>query len=64
MKNANTLAPPENSKDLIAQSYMLCTECGDCLIDINKRVYVCRECSPDLNSGNIIYWCQKCKDST
>ena len=43
---------------------MLCTECGDSLIDLNKRVYICKECSPNLDQGDAIYWCQKCKEST
>ena len=49
---------------MIAQSYMLCTVCKDSLIDLSKRVYICKECSPDIKAGNIVYWCQKCKEST
>ena len=31
---------------------------------MNKRVYVCKKCSPDFENGNIVYWCNKCKEST
>lgn len=48
IKNSNDLAPPENCDDLIAQSYMLCSNCKDSLLDLNKRVYICKECSPDF----------------
>ena len=43
---------------------MLCTVCRDCLLDINKRVYICRTCSPNIEeTGDAIYWCKNCKDS-
>lgn len=64
LKNSNDLAPPENCEELIAQSYMLCSNCKDSLLDLNKRVYICKECSPDFEAGNIVYWCQKCKETT
>jgi hypothetical protein len=56
--------PPANNEELIAQSYMLCSVCKDCLIDTNKRAYICKQCSPDIEAGNIVYWCNKCKEST
>jgi hypothetical protein len=31
---------------------------------MNKRVYICRECSPDIAAGDAIYWCQKCKENS
>ncbi len=45
---------------------MLCSVCKESLININKRVYYCKEpeCSPDIEGGNIMYWCQKCKEET
>lgn len=43
---------------------MLCCECGESLVEQSKRVYACKECSPDFANGNIIYWCKACKDST
>jgi len=43
---------------------MLCSACNDSLIDLSKRVYICQECSPNPEAGDIIYWCNKCKDST
>ena len=64
VKTAQDLVPPENSVNLIAQSYMLCSECKDCLIEQSKRVYICHECSPDITKGEIIYWCKTCKDKT
>ena len=60
----NTLEAPENNEELIAQSYMLCSVCKDSLINVNKRVYYCKECSPDIEAGQITYWCQKCKEET
>lgn len=42
---------------------MLCCGCRDSLIDMTKRVYICRTCSPDIEeSGEGIYWCKDCKD--
>jgi hypothetical protein len=43
---------------------MLCNVCKDSLIDSNKRAYICKTCSPDMAAGNILYWCNKCKEST
>jgi predicted amidophosphoribosyltransferase len=43
---------------------MLCTVCRESLIDLNKRVYVCHECSPDIKNGDAAYWCKNCKDSS
>lgn len=60
-----TEGPPPNADDLIAQSYMLCTVCRDCLLEPSKRVYVCRTCSPAIEeTGEAIYWCKKCKEAT
>lgn len=64
VKNSNDLQPPSNSEDLIAMSYMLCSVCKISLIDSSKRVYVCKECSGDVESGDIVYWCAKCKEET
>ena len=64
-KVPKTEGPPPNSDELIAQSYMLCTECRDCLLDPSKRAYVCRTCSPNIEeTGDAIYWCKSCKEST
>jgi len=42
---------------------MLCSVCQECLLDINKRVYICRTCSPNIEeTGDAIYWCKVCKD--
>jgi len=43
---------------------MLCHVCRDSLLDVNKRVYICRECSTDPEAGDAVYWCKKCKEST
>ena len=43
---------------------MLCNECDESLIDLSKRVYFCKECSEDPSAGDMIYWCNKCKEST
>jgi len=45
---------------------MLCYGCGDSLIDLNKRVYISEESlrNGDVESGDALYWCKKCKDST
>jgi predicted RNA-binding Zn-ribbon protein involved in translation (DUF1610 family) len=32
-KVPHTNKPPKNSKDLIAQAYMLCHSCGECLLE-------------------------------
>jgi len=61
--NQNDLAPPDNADDLIGKSYMLCVYCNESLIDLNKRVYICREESPDPDGGDAIYCCKKCKES-
>ena len=64
-KVPKTEGPPPNAEELIAQSYMLCTGCRECLLDPSKRVYVCRTCSPDIDeTGEAIYWCKRCKEST
>jgi len=56
--------PPDNFGELIAKAYMLCCECGDNLLEVSKRVFVCRECSPKLEDGDALYWCKKCNEST
>ena len=33
-------------------------------MDISKRVFICRQCSPSLEKGDAIYWCRKCNDTT
>ena len=43
---------------------MLCCECDESLIDLSKRVYYCKECSADPSAGDMVYWCNKCKEST
>jgi hypothetical protein len=43
--------PPENSTDLIKQAYLLCSECNDSLLDVSKRVFYCKECSPEIATG-------------
>mmetsp|Transcript_11976 Transcript_11976/g.20219 ORF Transcript_11976/g.20219 Transcript_11976/m.20219 type:complete len:258 (-) Transcript_11976:25-798(-) len=43
---------------------MLCQGCRVSLIDLSKRVFICRECSPDPENGEALYWCQKCRDAT
>lgn len=53
--------PPKNSKDLIEKAFMLCHTCGECLMDQSKRVYYCKPCSKDFDSGDILYFCLKCK---
>jgi hypothetical protein len=58
-----TAKPPKNSKDLIAKSYMLCHSCGECLLEASKRVYICKECSKDIERGDIMYFCLKCKNA-
>lgn len=40
---------------------MLCHTCGDCLLEASKRVYVCKPCSPNFETGDILYFCLKCK---
>lgn len=40
---------------------MLCHNCKDSLINLSKRVYVCRECSGEFDKGDIMYFCLKCK---
>lgn len=40
---------------------MLCHSCGDCLLDANKRVFICKTCSKDFDKGDILYFCLKCK---
>jgi DNA-directed RNA polymerase subunit RPC12/RpoP len=40
---------------------MLCDSCGESLIDASKRVYICSECSGDFDSGDVLYFCLKCK---
>lgn len=56
--------PPPNADELIAKSYMLCQGCRTSLLDMSKRVFICKECSPDPENGDAIYWCLKCKDSS
>ena len=43
---------------------MLCTVCDESLIDLSKRVYYCKECSRNPEAGDMVYWCNKCKEST
>ena len=43
---------------------MLCQVCRESLIDLSKRVYICKTCSPDADEGDAMYWCKKCKEST
>lgn len=64
IKNQGEFCPPDNADELIQKSYMLCHECKDSLIDVNKRVFICKECSPDIDAGDAVYWCKKCKEST
>ena len=56
--------PPENHSELIAKAFMLCCECGDNLLDLSKRVFVCKQCSPNLEEGDALYWCKKCYEKT
>jgi hypothetical protein len=56
--------PPVNHQELIAKAFMLCCECNDNLLELSKRVYTCKECSPNLGDGDAIYWCKKCHDKT
>jgi DNA-directed RNA polymerase subunit RPC12/RpoP len=30
-------------------------------LDASKAVYMCKTCSKDFNSGDILYFCLKCK---
>lgn len=55
------LKPPTNSKELIAKAYMLCNQCGDCLLDASKSVFICKTCTSDFESGDVVYFCLKCK---
>jgi len=45
---------------------MRCIACTQSLIDVSKRVYTCinKECSPDPEAGDAMYWCKDCKDTT
>lgn len=54
--------PPKNYNELIEKAYMLCHSCGESLLDMNKRVYICQKCSPDVSKGDITYFCLKCKE--
>ena|SRR5438105_4373504 len=40
---------------------MLCHDCKDSLLDLSKRVFICKECSGDFNKGDVVYFCLKCK---
>lgn len=62
-KVQNQYKPPKNSRDLIERAYMLCHTCGDCLLEQSKRVYICQECTTDLNKGDTLYFCLKCKNA-
>jgi len=55
--------PPKNSKELIEKAYMLCHECGECLMEQSKSVFICRTCTTDISKGDILYFCLKCKKS-
>lgn len=56
--------PPDNSKDLIKQAFLLCSVCNISLIDISKSIYYCKESSPQIAEGRGVFWCKKCKDAT
>jgi len=43
---------------------MCCHECKESLIDVSKRVFICRTCSPDLSAGDAVYFCMKCNASS
>ena len=43
---------------------MLCCECGENLLDLSKRVFVCKDCSPNLEDGDALYWCKKCNENS
>lgn len=58
-----TNKPPKNSNDLIEKAYMLCHNCKECLLEASKRVYICKECSKDFDSGDVMYFCLKCKNA-
>ena len=34
------------------------------MLEVNKRVYYCKECSEDLDAGDVVYWCKRCKETT
>lgn len=55
--------PPDNSKDLIKQAYLLCAECNESLINASKSVYYCKE-TFDISSGQAQFWCKNCKEKT
>ena len=54
--------PPENHDELIEKAYMLCHECKESLLDLSKRVFICKECSGDFDTGDLVYFCLKCKN--
>lgn len=43
---------------------MQCTECHKSLIELSKRVFTCETCSTDPESGDAVYWCKKCFETT
>lgn len=40
---------------------MLCHDCKDSLLDMSKRVFICKECSGEFDKGDLVYFCLKCK---
>ena len=56
-----TQKPPKNSRDLIAKAYMLCSGCGECLLEASKSAFVCQTCTSDFMRGDTVYFCLKCK---
>ena len=39
----------------------MCHHCGECLLEQSKSVFYCKTCSEDINSGDVLYFCLKCK---
>jgi len=40
---------------------MLCHSCGECLLEQSKSVFTCNTCNKDFTTGDILYFCLKCK---
>ena len=55
--------PPQNSEELIAKAFMVCSECKESLLDLSKRVYYCPTTS-NLKTGDVRYWCKDCYGKT
>lgn len=34
------------------------------MIELSKRVFTCEKCSTSVNTGDAVYWCKKCFEST